>query len=165
MLQDGRRIGSIKTSGAFKRNARDLPKSQVIPTGKGAPPPPPPRKYRNVKVEVDGHKFDSKREAEVYVQLRSLEKAGAIRSLVLQPRFKFPLRGKPLRHLPRVSARTGKRMLGVEISYRADFSFEEQRKGKWVPVVIDVKGFDTQISRLKRAMVAAFHNVVVEIVG
>jgi len=161
MALEGRRIGAIQTAGLFKRNARDLAPSRRSNTGQGAPPPPKP-KYGNTKVNVDGHSFDSKKEAQVYVQLRSLEKAGAVRNLELQPKFHFPLRGKPLRHLPKY--RNGKTVQGIPISYRADFRYEELRHGKWVPVVIDVKGFDTQVSRIKRAMVAAFHGVEVEVV-
>ena len=164
MVQEGRRIGRIVTSGVYKRNARDLNPRVRVATGNGAPPPPKPNKYRNQKVTIDGHTFDSKKEGEVYVQLCALEKAGAIRGLELQPKFEFPLRGKPLRHLPH-RARTSKRLVqGRPVSYRADFSYEEQDGNAWKKVVLDVKGFDTQISRLKRAMVAAFHGVVVEIV-
>lgn len=160
---DGRRIGTIKTAGAYKRNDRDLTQSKRQVTGKGAPPPPQ-RKYRNQKVTLDGHTFDSKKEAEVYVQLRSLEKAGAIRNLELQPEFSFPLRGKPVRYLPQKKRKDGSWCQGRPIRYRADFSYDERQGEKWVPVVIDVKGFDTQISRIKRALVYAFHGVVVEIV-
>lgn len=161
MALESRRIGSIKTAGAFKRNARDLAPSRKVATGKGAPPPPA-RKYRNVKVNVEGHTFDSKKEAEVFVQLRALEKAGAIRNLEVQPRFEFSLRGQPVRHLPKL--RNGRPVKGRPITYSADFKYEELRKGKWEPVVLDVKGFDTQVSRIKRALVLAFHGIVVEIV-
>lgn len=162
-MVNSRRIGGFTTSGAFKRNARDLPMSQRIPTGTGAPPPPA-RKYLNEKVNVDGHQFDSKKEARFYAQLLALEKAGVVRAIQLQPRFEFPLRGKPLRALPRVRKSDGALMQGRALSYRADFSFEELEGGKWVKRVVDIKGFDTQTSRLKRALVYGFHGVMVEIV-
>lgn len=158
-----RQIGSIKTKGAYLRNNRDLSHSQRVSTGTGAPPPPKPRKYGNTKVDVDGHTFDSKKEAGVYVQLRALEKAGVVRNIELQPRFEFPLRGKPLRYMPRVNKK-GTVCKGYPITYRADFSYEEKDGDKWVKRIIDVKGFDTQISRLKRSMVWNFHGVMVEIV-
>lgn len=44
-------------------------------------------KYRNVKTVIDGHTFDSKKEAKRYGELMMLLEAGEIRSLILQPRF------------------------------------------------------------------------------
>lgn len=162
-MAHNRRIGMFMTSGAFKRNARDLSKAERVATGEGAPPPPA-RKYLNQKVDVDGHQFDSKKEARFYAQLRALENAGVVRGIELQPRFEFPLRGKPLRALPRVRKKDGALMQGRALSYRADFSFEEKDGNKWLKRVVDVKGFDTQTSRLKRALVFGFHGVLVEIV-
>lgn len=162
MVLEGRRIGAITTAGIYKRNARDLTKSKQIRTGNGAPPPPPRRKYQNVKVNVEGHTFDSKKEANVYVQLRALEKAGAVRNIEVQPKFHFPLRGQPVRHLPRKWK--GKLIKGSPLSYSADFRYEELDGTKWKTVVLDVKGFDTQVSRIKRALVLAFHGVIVEVV-
>jgi len=46
-----------------------------------------PSKYRNVKTTVDGHTFDSRKEADRYAELKMLEKAGEICDLELQPRF------------------------------------------------------------------------------
>ncbi|MFA7282159.1 MAG: DUF1064 domain-containing protein [Sterolibacterium sp.] len=46
-----------------------------------------PNKYRNVRTEVDGIKFASKREAARYGQLKLLEREGEIRNLKLQPRY------------------------------------------------------------------------------
>ena len=45
------------------------------------------RKYRNQPTEYNGLKFDSKREEARYHELVLLEKTGAIRDLVLQPRY------------------------------------------------------------------------------
>lgn len=47
------------------------------------------RKYHNTKTVADGIKFDSKLEAERYVQLKILERAGVIRGLKLQPSFEL----------------------------------------------------------------------------
>ena len=46
-------------------------------------------KYRNIKTEVDGIKFDSKREAQRYQELKLLEKGGVISNLELQPKFEL----------------------------------------------------------------------------
>lgn len=47
------------------------------------------RKYHNTKTVADGIKFDSKLEAERYVQLKILERAGVIRDLELQPEYEL----------------------------------------------------------------------------
>lgn len=44
-------------------------------------------KYRNIKTEVDGIMFDSKKESARYAELRMLEKAGEISGLSVQPKF------------------------------------------------------------------------------
>lgn len=47
-------------------------------------------KYSAKSMEVDGHKFPSKREARRYQELVLLAKAGEIDDLELQPRFPYP---------------------------------------------------------------------------
>lgn len=88
-------------------------------------------KYRNVKTEVDGIRFDSKAEAERYKQLRALERHGEIRDLRLQPRF---------------SLRIGENRI---CTYVADFEY-------WLPDgshrVEDVKGHPTQLYKLKKRL-------------
>ena len=95
-------------------------------------------KYRNIKTVVDGIKFDSKREAERYMELKLLEKAGEIKELKLQPKFtlqsKFKYEGKTIR----------------EISYIADFQYKEKDNEK--DVVEDVKGVKTSVFRIKEKM-------------
>lgn len=46
-------------------------------------------KYGNRKVVVDGITFDSKKEAQRYTELKSLEKAGKITGLQLQREFEL----------------------------------------------------------------------------
>ena len=41
-------------------------------------PEQPRRKFRNIKTEYDGQKFDSRKEANRYAELRLMERAGAI---------------------------------------------------------------------------------------
>lgn len=76
-------------------------------------------KYRNERTRIDGIKFDSKKEANRYAELKLLEQAGEILFLTLQP--KFPISGgdKP-------------------VSYVADFLYHERD----CVVVEDVKGID-----------------------
>lgn len=46
-------------------------------------------KYHNIKVVIDGIKFDSKKEGARFLALKDLEKAGAIKDLELQRRFEI----------------------------------------------------------------------------
>lgn len=98
----------------------------------------PKSKYRNKKTVVDGHTFDSKKEAERWGQLKNLEKAGLIRSLNRQ-------RVWPLD------------VSGVEIgSYVSDFSYLwPVDSDQWVLVVEDVKGVLTPLFRWKARHFAA----------
>lgn len=93
-------------------------------------------KYHARKTEVDGIEFDSKKESDRYATLVLLEKAGAIKDLVLQPRFllqdKFRCNGKAVR----------------KIEYVADFQY--LYKGK--TIIEDVKGQKTQVYRLKKKL-------------
>lgn len=112
-------------------------------------------KYRNKKVEHDGHKFDSIRECDRYKELKLLSDQGKITSLELQPKFWLKCGGKD------VLMRSDRYPNGRRCSYRADFSFIDDRGDKHVE---DVKGMDTNVSRLRRAMVEAEYGVRVEIV-
>lgn len=46
-------------------------------------------KYRNIKTEIDGLKFDSKREANRWLELSMLQKSGKIRDLKRQVPFEL----------------------------------------------------------------------------
>lgn len=111
-------------------------------------------KYNASKVEVDGVVFDSKAEAAHYQALKIFEKEGLISSLKLQPKFQFMKDGEYLK------TRTGRYPAGRRVSYIADFSFVY--KGK--RVVQDTKGMDTDMSRIKRALVELFHGIHVQVV-
>lgn len=93
-------------------------------------------KYNSIKTIVDGIKFDSKKEARRYKELKVLERAGTIKELELQPRFilqdKFKLEGKTHR----------------KIEYVADFKYWDKEKETWI--VEDVKGVKTDVYKLKK---------------
>ena len=95
-------------------------------------------KYRNKKTIVDGIPFDSKKEARRYQELKLLAKGGLIKNLELQPKFEV---------LP-AYRRNGKKI--EEISYIADFKFIDTQRG--ITVVEDVKGFKTEVYKLKKKM-------------
>lgn len=99
------------------------------------------RKYHNKKIVIDGIKFDSKLEAERYLQLKEWEKAGRITGLELQPCFDlvpaFEKNGKKWR----------------KMTYIADFQYFSCAEGKCI--VEDVKGSEkvlTDVFRLKQKL-------------
>lgn len=102
-------------------------------------------KYGNVKTTVDGVTYDSKREAAYAQELKLREKAGEVGGIELQK--VFPL------------IAPGGFVVGA---YRADFAFWDHKEDRFR--VIDVKGFDTPLSRWKRKHVKVQYGVEVEIV-
>ena len=95
-------------------------------------------KYHSKKVIVDGIEFDSKKEAKRYSELKLLERAGEIKELELQKVFElqpsFKKNGKTYR----------------KTTYKADFYYFNNRIGKYI--VEDVKGFKTEVYKLKKKM-------------
>lgn len=106
-------------------------------------------KYKNKKTTINGIVFDSKKEAQRYLQLRELEKKGKISELQLQVKFKL-LDSQYFETL-------GKKELGV--SYIADFAYKD---GLGRLVVEDVKSKITKKKsdyRIKRKLMKYFHNI------
>lgn len=96
-------------------------------------------KYNAKKTIVDGIKFDSKKEAERYKELRMLEDHYIINGLKTQ--VSFPL--------------IKKSKYGREIVYKADFVYYENGK----MVVEDTKGYRTPIYKLKRRILAEWYGI------
>ena len=98
------------------------------------------RKYGNAKVTVDGIKFDSKKEARRYYELKLLQRAGRITDLQLQREFElipaqyetFERYGKTGRRL-----QDGKRCIEKSCVYKSDFCYMQDGR----LVVEDVKGY------------------------
>ena len=95
-------------------------------------------KYNNKKVVVDGIKFDSKKEANRYIELKLLEKAGSIQDLELQPAFEL---------IPSFK-KNGKTYKSTK--YIADFCYYDTKKLKYV--VEDTKGYLTETYKLKKKL-------------
>lgn len=95
-------------------------------------------KYRVAPKEdrtLDGVVFDSKREMERWVELKHLEKAGEIKALARQLKFKIVVNG-------------------VQIcTYKPDFAYLEGDK----KVMEDLKGFETPVFKLKWKLVKALY--------
>lgn len=101
-----------------------------------------PHKYGAKPTEVDGLRFDSKREAARYSALQLLVRAGEIVDLEVQPTYPIIIadpQGMPV----------------IVAAYRADFRY---RRGRDV-VVEDVKGVRTPLYRLKKKLVEALYGI------
>lgn len=95
---------------------------------------------------VDNIRFDSKREAARYKELKLLERAGQIRNLALQVPYDLVVNGQ----------KVGR--------YVADFRYRRVSppKSDWDyrhPVVEDVKGMKTPVYNLKKKLMKALHGI------
>ena len=107
-------------------------------------------KYSNRKVVVDGLKFDSKREAQRWQELKLMERAGLIEGLVRQ---------FPINLLPAQKDENGK-VIERPVRYVADFVYTDKNTGK--TVVEDAKGVRTHEYILKRKMALYFHGIKIK---
>jgi hypothetical protein len=101
-------------------------------------------KYGNHKVEIDGHKFDSKLEARYYNELKLLKQAGEIKGFSLQPKFEL-----------QPNYKRGNKTIR-KITYSADFKVEHI-DGEIE--IIDIKGHITKEFALKRKMLEYKYNL------
>ena len=96
-------------------------------------------KYKAVRCEVGGLKFDSKAEARYFMDLRIRQKIGEVLWFIRQPSFDLP----------------------GGIKYRADF-LEVREDG--TVAVVDVKGFETPEFRLKHRLLKEAYPFELEVV-
>lgn len=96
-------------------------------------------KYNNIKTVVDGIAFDSKKEAKRYQELKLLERGRVISDLDCQVKFEL------------IPKQEGER----PCYYVADFVYTENGK----KVVEDVKGFRTDVYKLKRKLMLERHGI------
>lgn len=106
-------------------------------------------KYRNLKTEVDGEKFDSRKEARRYQELLILEKAGEISGLERQ---------KPFVLVPALKDKKTGKVLERAVIYKADFVYRDQ-SGR--TVVEDVKSEITKTPAyiIKRKLMLWVHGL------
>lgn len=98
-------------------------------------------KYGNIPTTVYGKTFHSKLEAERFVELRLLAKAGKIKNLQCQVKFALDVEGVHI------------------TNYIADFTYHTEH-GAFV--VEDTKGVITDVYRMKERLMAACHGIKVE---
>jgi hypothetical protein len=105
-------------------------------------------KFNNVKVEIDGIRFDSKFEAHRYTELKLMEKAGMIRDLKLQVRFPIIINEEKV------------------CTYIADFVYQEEIEWaagrSWQQVVEDAKGMRTPVYNLKKRLMRAVLGITIK---
>jgi hypothetical protein len=98
-------------------------------------------KYGARKTVVDGVTFASAKEAARYAELRTLERAGIIKGLILQPRFPLAVNGSKV------------------CTYVADFEYRDEAGTR---VIEDVKGVRTDVYRIKNKLMRAVHGIDVK---
>ena len=110
-------------------------------------------KYGAARHVIDGIRFDSKREAKRWQELRLLESLGKIADLERQPAYYFAVSRE----------RDGARVqVSKRFQYRADFRYRDLETGR--VVVEDAKGMRTAMYRLKKQLVEAQHEIeIVEV--
>lgn len=96
-------------------------------------------KYRNIRTEVDGVSFHSKKEASRWRELKLLERAGHIFNLKRQVPYGLDVEGI---HITR---------------YIADFVYVENG----TEVVEDAKGIRTPVYRLKKKLMYAIYGITI----
>jgi hypothetical protein len=103
------------------------------------------RKYGNKKTVLDGMEFDSKKEAQRYAELITLQRSGWISNLECQKRFEL---------IPAQKDSTGK-VIEHKCVYVADFCYEQNGE----TIVEDVKGMKTDVYIIKRKLMLYVHGI------
>lgn len=88
-------------------------------------------KYHSKKVEYDGLKFDSKKEAKRYRELMLLERAGKIKDLQMQVKYEL---------IPSQKDMSG-RVIERAVIYIADFVYTDISTPVHRLIVEDIKGY------------------------
>lgn len=107
-------------------------------------------KYGNRKIKApDGQVFDSVKEFHRWGCLRLLERAGKIKDLNRQVKYKL---------IPAQRDEHGK-LIERELSYIADFTYYESGK----LVVEDCKGCQTEVFKLKKKLMLWVHGIRIKL--
>jgi|TARA_R100001530_G_scaffold87212_1_gene60727 hypothetical protein len=100
-------------------------------------------KYGAIATTVDGIRFASKKEANRYGFLKSLERANRVKNLELQPKFPCVVNGKKI------------------CTYIADFRYTDEDGSE---VIEDVKGVETAVFKLKKKLVESLYPIEIQVV-
>jgi hypothetical protein len=104
------------------------------------------QKYNNTKVEIDGIKFSSKKEANYYGVYMAMVHQGTISNLNLQVKYEL---------IPKIDKQR-------PCCYIADFVYEDKATGK--TIVVDAKGWRTEVYKIKKKLMKWVYNIdIVEV--
>ena len=109
---------------------------------------PGPRKYLNKTAVVDGIKFDSKREARRYGQLKLLARTGQITDLRLQVPF---ILAPSVKYAKATRAKPA-------LKYTADFVYTADGR----QVVEDAKGVKTEAYVVRKHLMMSVHGIEIQ---
>lgn len=120
-------------------------------------------KYGNKKVDIDGHTFDSKKEAKYYIFLRDLQSKALIRDLKMQVPFELlpAIYEEETIHL-KTKDKVVKKCVQKAVHYVADFVYTDSRSGSIE--VVDVKSEATRADKvyvLKKKMMRALLGITI----
>ncbi|MCM2293054.1 DUF1064 domain-containing protein [Allorhizobium sp. BGMRC 0089] len=101
-------------------------------------------KFGAKRTTVDGITFDSKAEAAFYETLKLRQRAGEVENVEMQCPYALTING------------------ALIATYRADFVFWDVLQGR--RRVIDVKGVETPVFKIKRKLMLACHGLEIEVV-
>jgi hypothetical protein len=99
-------------------------------------------KYKSIKTTINGITFASKREARYYQIYSRLQEVGQIKNLQIQTSIPFILNGKKI------------------FAYKPDFEFDDENGHH----IVDVKGIETPVFRLKKKLIEEEYNIEIEVV-
>jgi hypothetical protein len=110
-------------------------------------------KYKNKKVVIDNITFDSNKEGMRYLELKQKESNGQIKDLRLQVKFEL----QPSYKIDNKTIRA--------INYVCDFVYMENINGdipSWKQVIEDVKGYRTDVYKLKKKLFEYKYGIEIE---
>jgi hypothetical protein len=114
---------------------------------------PSTNKYHATKVQIDGHWFDSQREAARYQELKFLVVAGEIAALEVHPGFPLMVPDLTTEGAPFVFHTIG--------WYHADFQYRNLRTGNVVVEDVKSKPTKTEAYKLRKKFVEAQYGIVI----
>lgn len=121
-------------------------------------------KYNNTEVVYDGIHFQSTKEGQRYLFLKSKVKEGVISELKLQPRYELiPAMYREVVKQLKTNTKIVKVCVEKRMSYNADFSYTKEG----VTIVEDVKGgkaTQTDVFKIKKKLMYYFHKIEIKIV-
>ena len=110
-------------------------------------------KYGNRKVTIFGITFDSRREAQRYLELVSMERAGKIKDLETQVKYEL---------IPTQRDERGK-VVERSCDYVADFVYRKINPDNTLELVVeDAKGFRTEVYKIMKKLMLWVHGIQIQ---